>query len=261
MRAHEFIDKVTAYITDPAQANEVRRELEQHIHEATAEVEARGIDRETAELVAVARMGDPAKVAMGLAEAHHQHLPWRHYLSPLPVLALMASVGVHGDEVLAWRLFWTVGLIVCLFPRWVTAERLVRTLALDVRMKLHWLGQPPQSDSMLPGLATGSTIAFLICLLSWTPASEPVILLLMAMAVGGTVLAWWRNWNGSFLLHGAYAAIAFPLTFLAMFFLVNENGFDLRMLFMVSTGFALAALTAGYFGSLLQRRRTQPRRT
>lgn len=194
MRASEYIERATAYIADPARVLEVRRELEEHLKEASTEVEAMGIEPETAELVAVARMGPPEKVALDLAEAHHRHLPWRHYLAIVPAMVLALSYPADHRFVSEAAPFWWIVLVICLSPGWSTIARWSTILRLDAYAKIRWVLRQPRRMPLVVGLCTGGLTGLLFALgvaLGGPGGLLTVLFMLVAPAavtVGGLLL-------------------------------------------------------------------------
>lgn len=137
MRAREYVDKATEYITDPERKLAARRELQAHLDEAMADALGKGLDHDTAELVAVGRMGAPEGVALDLAETHHKHLPWRYYAAVVPAITL---IGLHLSRNDKFSNFWWWAfLLLCLLPTRDAIGRWQRLLLVDLRAKQSWL--------------------------------------------------------------------------------------------------------------------------
>lgn len=253
MRASEYIDKAIAFIADTARALEVRRELEAHLKEAAAEVEAQGIDPETAELVAVARMGDPERVALDLAEAHHQNLPWRHYLAIIPALVLLFGRMVEPNF---WRwpggTFWFPVLAVCLVPNWATWKRWSTRLRLDAFSKLRWVQRQPLGGPLLAGIAAGGVAGLLFTVGLFTLSRHywggfPTVLFfvfLLPLSVSIGTLDLFRSRSPALLAAG-FAALVFPMLCLPAV-LMDGGPPALVAGFTVSGGYAFLILGAGW---------------
>ncbi|HLN61662.1 MAG TPA: permease prefix domain 1-containing protein [Symbiobacteriaceae bacterium] len=156
MRIHEYIEKATAYIADPEKALEVRRELQAHLDEAITEAMGQGLDATSAELVAVGRMGAPEALAVELAAAHHNHLPWRHYLAPFAVLAFL-FLDRYAPYMGNQYLYFCTGamLTICVVPRPATVKRWVRFLSIDLVAKSQWVQRQPLRAAVVSGGASG----------------------------------------------------------------------------------------------------------
>lgn len=221
MRASEYLERATVYIADNEKALEVRRELEAHIRESAGEVEEMGIDRETAELVAVARMGPPEKVALELAETHHRHLPWRHYLAVIPLL-----VQVCGSLIVPYwskdlATFWWIIFFLCLIPQRSTLVRWATYFRLDLLAKVRQVNRHPKRVPILIGLAAGGLAGMLEVIVVGGGAvlsfdGALLAFLILPQVVSGGVLLALRSRAKA--LHSAVTTVATfaPITFVAM---------------------------------------------
>lgn len=164
MRPEEYVRRATAYITDPTRADDARRELRAHLSEAVQAGLDAGPDREAAEAGAVRLMGDPKALAWELGLAHHRHLPWRIYLTPL-----LALFGLHlwlvdrwgGDGGLYW-VFLAVVLGLYLAPLARTGSNPLVSLILDLRAKRLWVEVRAARGAVMAGLALGFLAAALV---------------------------------------------------------------------------------------------------
>lgn len=214
MRASEYIDKATAFIASGALALEVRRELEAHLKEAIAEVEAQGIDPETAELVAVARMGDPSQVAIDLAEAHHQHLPWRHYLAVIPVMVLLfGNLFANQFQRGPMNLIWLTVLVLCLVPDLSILKGWALRLWLDASAKLHRVGRISLRAPLVAGLASGGVAGALFAAAASAHLGDFLFFLgvfVLPFCASVAMLSFFRTQVAA--THAAgFASITFPL--------------------------------------------------
>lgn len=251
MRASEYIAKATTYIGDPVKAREVRRELEAHLREATADIEAQGTDPETAELVAVARMGDPEKVALALAEAHHQSIPWRHYLALVPGLVLLVSHQLNGYFG-TWPAakFWYAMLAFCLVPNLSTLKRWAMRLRVDATAKYHWVLRQPLRAAFLSGIAAGGMAGGLFAAALWTAQGGHVaspflaMLFLVAVPLAASVGALSRfRPQAPATFAAGFAALVFPLISLPV---ISADAHEFVEGLTVSGGYAFFILAAGW---------------
>ena len=91
---------------DPAEKDEIIQELEAHLEDKAAELEAQGVDRDTAMARAVAEMGAPNAVARGMYEVHSPGV-WRDgLLSTIPHFLLAALFALH-----LWSHYFLVSLL------------------------------------------------------------------------------------------------------------------------------------------------------
>lgn len=100
---------------DPAEKDEIIQELEAHLEDKAAELEAQGVDRETAVARAVQEMGAPNAVAQGMYEVHSPGV-WRDVLlSTIPHFLLAAFFALH-----LWSHYFLVSLllIAIVFVTW-----------------------------------------------------------------------------------------------------------------------------------------------
>lgn len=267
MRGEEYILTVTALISDPKAAAEVQKELRVHLDEAVTELTAQGIEAETAEMVAVARMGSPESLAMQLAEAHHRHLPWRHYLAiiPLAVLAVMSFIWRAPAEVWVEGRWWLLLLIFCLVPDRATLAKWSRLIQIDARAKWHWLQrQPLHSASIVGGVSggiAGLAWAVVPLFLRGIPAGA-VPLLFLASVVPALVTArvMRRLHQAPPLVTAGCASLTFPLGFLpGMLLWPRIPGDWPLMVGLFAILFTLVALSIGWAAQFLQRKGWLPR--
>ncbi len=109
---------------------EVRLELNQHIEQTAAKLEAAGHQPDEALRLALTEFGDPAEIAAGLAEVHKQGgaAMFRRVLYPV-----MLAVGV-------WLGVFAIALLEGLYLSWVLGEHRMPGLALLVSpLGLRWL--------------------------------------------------------------------------------------------------------------------------
>lgn len=273
MRIREYLDKATAYIADPGKAHQVRLELQGHLEEALAEATREGLDAETAELVAVGRMGSPDVLARQLGAAHHSHLPWRIYLSPLPALGLLAL----PDKFALWiNLSLWAALCFTLMPSRVTLKRWLMLLYTDCLAKHQWLNRQPLRKTLVTGAVGGFAAGMAFSSLpvindlmysnGWYAQVVPVALwhllgslswmvLLLPLVIGSIVVLVARRFHkGNWVLTAAFAALAFPVGSLpSLWWWLGIDGATIWLFFVVT--YALAALLGGYGAQAMQRRK------
>ena len=100
---------------DSAKKDEIIRELEAHLEDKTAELEAQGVDHDTAMARAVREMGAPNAVARGMYEVHSTSV-WRDVLlATIPHFLLASLFALH-----LWsHYFWvSLLLIAIVFVTW-----------------------------------------------------------------------------------------------------------------------------------------------
>ena len=91
---------------DSAKKDEIIQELEAHLEDKAADLEAQGVDHETAMARAVAEMGAPNAVAQGMYEVHSPGV-WRDVLlSTIPHFLLAAFFALH-----LWSHYFFVSLL------------------------------------------------------------------------------------------------------------------------------------------------------
>ncbi len=91
---------------DPAKKDEIIRELEAHLEDKTAELEAQGVDHEAAMARAVQEMGAPNAVARGMYEVHSPGM-WRDaLLATIPHFLLASFFALH-----LWSHYFLVSLL------------------------------------------------------------------------------------------------------------------------------------------------------
>lgn len=272
LRIREYLDNVTAYITDPVKAREVRLELQDHLEEAVAEVTVQGLDAESAELVVVSRMGPPADLALQLGATHHTHLPWRFYLSPIPLLGLLVIPDKFGPWV--YLCLWAT-LFFTLVPDGATRKRCLWLIYVDCLAKYHWLKRQPLRVTLVSGGVAGLTAGLAFSMIpvvsdlmystGWYAHVIPAVLwpvlgrwslflvLLVPLVLASIALTIARRFlKGDWVLTGACAALGFPLGSLpSLYWLGNEA--SLWVFFNVT--FALVALLAGWGARSARQRR------
>ncbi len=100
---------------DPAEKDEIIHELETHLEDKTAELEAQGVDHDTAAALAVREMGAPNAVARGMYEVHSPGV-WRDVLlGTIPHFLLASLFALH-----LWSHYFLVSLllIAIVFVTW-----------------------------------------------------------------------------------------------------------------------------------------------
>ena len=91
---------------DPAEKDDIIQELEAHLEDKAAELETKGVDRETAMARAVEEMGAPNTVAQGMYEVHSPGV-WRDVLlSTIPHFLLASLFALH-----LWSHYFLVSLL------------------------------------------------------------------------------------------------------------------------------------------------------
>jgi hypothetical protein len=91
---------------DPDKKDEIIRELEAHLEDKTAELEAQGVDHDAAMTRAVQEMGAPNAVARGMYEVHSPGL-WRDVLlATIPHFLLASLFALH-----LWSHYFLVSLL------------------------------------------------------------------------------------------------------------------------------------------------------
>jgi hypothetical protein len=95
-------------------------------------------------------------VAVELAAAHHNHLPWRHYLAPFAVLAFL-FLDRYAPYMGNQYLYFCTGamLTICVVPRPATVKRWVRFLSIDLVAKSQWVQRQPLRAAVVSGGASG----------------------------------------------------------------------------------------------------------
>jgi hypothetical protein len=92
---------------EPGEEQDILLELEGHLEDKAAELEAQGLDRETAYQLAVQEMGAPGPVASGLYNVHSPSV-WRDViLATLPHFLLASLFALH-----LWSQYFLVTLLV-----------------------------------------------------------------------------------------------------------------------------------------------------
>ena len=100
---------------DPAEKDEILQELKTHLEDKAAELEAQGVDHDTAVARAVQEMGAPNEVARGMYEVHSPSV-WREVLlATIPHFLLASLFALH-----LWSQYFLVSLllIVIAFVTW-----------------------------------------------------------------------------------------------------------------------------------------------
>ncbi|HEY3363516.1 MAG TPA: permease prefix domain 1-containing protein [Symbiobacteriaceae bacterium] len=250
MWADDYLRQATAQITDPVAALAACRELKEHLEEARDELVARGIDLETAEVVAITRMGPPEALAVSLAEVHHRHLSWRLYLAPLPIVGLLVSLlGQPIYLIKFWWLnrFWLALLLLCVAPGWATLHRLWVRVRIDVRAKWRWLQDQPMRAAVASGTAMGGVAGMIWGSLPAWGRYNPFVLPLVT--VGALTFALLIRWafKGTPMLTAVFAAMAFALVSPPAMMLARwPGGGWIEQWFIFSGIFAFAALAIGW---------------
>ena len=91
---------------DPAEKDEIIQELEAHLEDKAAELEAQGVDHDTAVTRAVQEMGAPNAVAQGMYEVHSPGV-WRDvFLATIPHFLLASLFALH-----LWSHYFLVSLL------------------------------------------------------------------------------------------------------------------------------------------------------
>ena len=91
---------------EPAEKDEIIQELEAHLEDKAAELEAQGVDHDTAVARAVQEMGAPNAVAQGMYEVHSPGV-WRDaLLATIPHFLLASLFALH-----LWSHFFLVSLL------------------------------------------------------------------------------------------------------------------------------------------------------
>jgi len=91
---------------DPAKKDEIIQELEAHLEDKAAELEAQGVDHDTAVTRAVQEMGAPNAVARGMYEVHSPGV-WRDVLlATIPHFLLASLFALH-----LWSHYFLVSLL------------------------------------------------------------------------------------------------------------------------------------------------------
>lgn len=279
MRAHEYIQMVTAGISDPDRAADVRKELQAHVDQSVAELIGKPIDEEAAELIAVGRMGSPEPLARQFAEVHHQHLPWRHYLSVIPLACLIAMFFIWDAPSDYWRVGvrWLAVLLVCLFPDRAAMGRFFALIKTDVAAKHSWLARQPLRTAALVGGVSGvlAGVGWAVIPVLWevmweqwgdllrvrgvTYHPNPVLHLglpLIAAAIAALLLR--RFHSGSWPLLAAFSGFAFPIGFLPVYFLWGRQVTDwVSMSLFLQIVYLISALVLAWIVEKV-RRRGQP---
>jgi hypothetical protein len=279
LRAHEYIQMVTADISDPVRAADVRRELQAHVDQTVAELLGKPIDEEAAELIAVGRMGHPDALTRQFAEAHHQHLPWRHYLSVIPIACLIAMFFIWDTSSDYWRVGWRwlAVLVICLIPDSTRIGRLSALIRTDVAAKRNWLARQPLRRSALVGGVAGVTAGAcwaaipilwdamwerwgeLLRAYSVTPYPNTVLqvgLPLIAATVAALTLS--SFYSGSWPLSAAFSGLTFPLGFLPIYALWGRHVTDwVTMSLFLQIVYFISVLLVAWLGEAF-RRQGQP---
>lgn len=276
MRAHEYIQLVTEGIPDPVRAADVRRELQAHVDQTVEELAGKPIDDEAAELIAVARMGPPEGLARQLTAVHRGGLPWRHYLSVIPIGCLVAMFFIWDAPSDYWRVGvrWLAVLIICLMPGREALVRLYRLLKSDVTAKWAWLERQELRSAALVGGPAGVVAGVVWAAISplWDHLWErwgdlfrqlsvtyhPNALLqiglpLLAASVVGVLLR--RSYSGPWTLPAAISGLTFPLGFLPVYFVWGWHVSDWTIMTMtLQIVYALSAILVGAIAEAVRSR-------
>jgi len=257
MRSEEFIKRATAHISDPEIATEARKELRSHLEEAISEMVAQGVEPESAEMMAVSRMGSPESLALELAEAHHKHLPWRIYLAPVPIACLTAMLVIWDAPSDYWRVgrWWIALLLFCLAPTRPTVEKLTKHLVVDMRAKWHWVQRQPLRSVVLLGALSGALSGLVWGAMPiWEPFVRSTIpsistFVTLLTALTPVLVAVCLRWihKGAAVLTAVFAALAFPAGYLPgllRWWHLPNDWVSMAGFFVVL--YALAALAIGW---------------
>ncbi|MGE5675642.1 MAG: permease prefix domain 1-containing protein [Mycobacterium leprae] len=249
-----YIQEATAYIADPMRAVEAQKELRAHIAEAVADLTAQGIDPDTAEEVAITRMGAARTVAIPLAMAHHRHLPWRHYLAILPLSCMIAVLLLWESPYDWWRLElgWLPVLAFCLWPSPDVLRRFWRLLVVDIRAKFHWVKGQPLRSALISGGAAGlaAGLAFCVVVVQHAPGGAILIVPLAAVGTLWVMRRWWRSQP---LLTAAFAAAGFPAGLVWIFLRPLSNDWYI-VVGLLTVLFAFLAFAVGWAAQLVSRK-------
>ena len=109
--AAEFVDYIHAVARqlhlEPSQEREISLELEAHLEDKAAELQAQGLDQQAAQDLAVREMGSGVTVAKGMYEVHSPGV-WRDVLlATVPHFLLAALFALH-----LWSHYFLVSLII-----------------------------------------------------------------------------------------------------------------------------------------------------
>ncbi len=279
MRAHEYIHQVTSGIADPARAAEIRRELQSHLDQAVADLTGQPIDEETAELLAVTRMGPAEGLARQFAELDSPGLPWRHYLSVIPIVCLIAMFFIWDAPSDFWRIGirWVAVLAVCMMPSRHAFARLFQTIKADATAKWYWLKRQelPQAIRIggVAGAAAGMTWAGIPPLweMAWQrlggpvfgdPHPNPILHVGIPLVLAG-LFAWVlrRRYLGTWSMLATISGAAFPIGFLPVYLVWGRPASDwITMLVTLQIVYALSAILAGALADARARARLTPAR-
>ena len=103
----DYLHSVTRQLRlEPGEERETTLELGAHLEDKAAELEAQGMDRETALYLAIKEIGDPRTVARGMYAVHSRGV-WRDVLlATLPHFLLASLFALH-----LWRHYFLVALV------------------------------------------------------------------------------------------------------------------------------------------------------
>ena len=109
--AAEFVDYIHAVARqlhlEPSQEREISLELEAHLEDKAAELQAQGLDQQAAQDLAVRGMGSGLTVAKGMYEVHSPGV-WRDVLlATVPHFLLAALFALH-----LWSHYFLVSLLI-----------------------------------------------------------------------------------------------------------------------------------------------------
>jgi hypothetical protein len=253
----EYLRDVTRLVRDPVKATEIYQELRAHLEEVKAEVMAGGVEPETAEAVALTRMGPAEKLALSLAEAHHRHLPWRHYLAVVPVACLLVTLTMWGErggkaELALW---WVLLLLICLFPSRAVWPKLYNLVLVDIRSKLAWLQGQPVRAAAIAGALTGAVtcVALITALTGGHPNRLPMVLFVTAAPTLLGIL--WMRWRYQVpvFLTAAFAALGFSAVCLPFVLFQESTRYGLVIWVTISAVYTLGAMALGWATQFAER--------
>ncbi len=164
---------------DAADAEPVLREINAHLEDRVADLQAQGFDRASAERLAIERFGDVRQVAREMCEAH-QRPTWREALlaaCPHGLVVLFFALGLSRNFPLLALAFAAITVVTFLFwrrgrPQWIYPWAGYSLFPLLVVLRLAVREVPNGFDSWLDAetsLQTGAeTVALAVLFpLSW----------------------------------------------------------------------------------------------
>ena len=95
---------------EPGEEREITLELGAHLEDKAAELEAQGMDRETALYLAIKEAGDPRTVARRMYAVHSRGVWWDVLLATLPHFLLASLFALH-----LWSHYFLVALVLIVF--------------------------------------------------------------------------------------------------------------------------------------------------